>query len=89
MTEQLEKQLCREQKKTKKLEERLIQLAKDKVQLQKKLELEPLQQLCNAHEQSIESMEMEFGKLESLFLLVLGSTDYKTDDGKYDIQKLS
>jgi hypothetical protein len=34
-------------------------------------------------------MEMEFGKLESLFLLVLGSTDYKTDDGKYDIEKLS
>lgn len=34
-------------------------------------------------------MEMEFGKLESLFLLVLGTTDFKTEDGKYDIEKLS
>ena len=34
-------------------------------------------------------MEMEFGKLESFFLLILGSTDYKTGEGKYDIEKLS
>jgi hypothetical protein len=33
-------------------------------------------------------MEMEFGKLESLFQLVIGSSDFKTQDGKYDIDKL-
>jgi len=34
-------------------------------------------------------MEMELGKLESLFLLLLGTNDFKAQDGKYDIEKLS
>ncbi len=55
--------------------------------LQKKLD--PLQQLCSAHESTIEAMEKEIGQVENLFLLAFGTSDFKTKDGKFDLEKLS